>query len=403
MGAGLKPSARAGLLPASPIRKLKPYADAAEKRGIRIHNMNIGQPDVATAPWMLEALRTYNEKVVAYCPSQGLDNYRARLSRYYAGVGLDVTPDQLIVTTGGSEALSIAFTLVGDPGDEILIPEPFYTNYNSFAVIAGLTIKTVPTTCEEGFHLPPRAVIEAAIGPRTKALLICSPNNPTGTVFTHDEMKMLVDIAKQHQLFIVSDEVYREFVFDDARWVSPLHFPEVREQTLLVDSLSKRYSACGVRLGSLAIFDPELYGAGLRYAMSRLSPPTISQVMGLPEPAEEAAYIAKTRDTYKERRDAAYAVLSATPGVVTRLPEGAFYITAKLPIEDADDFCIWMLENFAVDGETTMVAPAAGFYATPGAGKNEVRAAFVLDTDRTRRAMNILMAGLDAYRTAKKR
>jgi aspartate aminotransferase len=390
-------SARGAALPSSPIRKFKPYADAAQARGIKIFNLNIGQPDVPTPKVLLDAVHAFNEPVIAYGPSQGLEQYADKLIGYYDSIGLKFRRDHIIVTAGGSEALQMAMTVIGDVGDEVIIPEPFYTNYSSFAVIAGLSV--VPVTCkaETGFHLPPRAEFEAKITPRTKAIVICSPNNPTGTVLTRDEMAMVVDLAVKHDLFIISDEAYREYIFDGAPWVSPLHFPEAHDRTILVDSISKRYSACGARLGCFVTYNPDVYAAALRYAMSRLCPPTIAQHMAMACLDVEKEWIEKVRADYKARRDIVIEGLRAIPGAVAQTPNGAFYVTAKLPVDDAEKLVMFMLEEFNDDGETVMMAPAAGFYATPGLGTDELRIAYVLEQPKMRRCMDILAKAVAAY------
>lgn len=291
----------------------------------------------------------------------------------------------------------MAFSVICDPGDEIIIPEPFYTNYNGFAVVAQARVVPVLTRAEDGFHLPPRSEFEKAITPRTKAIVVCSPNNPTGTVFTRQEVRMLCDLAKERDLFLISDEAYREFVYDGEEWVSPLHFPDVADRTILVDSISKRFSSCGARIGNFCTSNPEVYSAALRFAMTRLCPATVSQHMALGSLDVYDAYVAMSRDEFKARRDTVMEVLSSNPKILCRTPKGAFYVIARIPVDDSDRFAQYMVEEFQVCGETTLVAPAPGFYATAGLGKDEIRIAFVLESSKMRRAMEILLAGINAY------
>ncbi len=394
-------SERGKALPASPIRKLKPYADAAIARGVKVFNVNIGQPDIHTPPKFMEMMKKFDNPVLAYGPAQGLDTYVEQLSAYYRRLGFSFSKDEIVVTQGGSEALLMAFSVVCDPGDEILIPEPFYTNYNGFAVIAQCNVVPVLTKAEDGFHLPPKEVFEKAITPRTKAIVVCSPNNPTGTVFSRDEIAMVCDLAKEHGLFIISDEAYREFIYDGEQYVSPLHFPEVADRTILVDSISKRFSSCGARIGNLCTSNKAVYGAALRFAMTRLCPATVSQHMALASLDVYDEYVAACRDEFRLRRDTVMEVLSWDPRILCKMPRGAFYVIARLPIDDADDFAIYMMERFQSNGETTLVAPAGGFYATPGMGKQEIRIAFVLSAEKMRRATEVLLEGMDAYRIYK--
>lgn len=394
-------SQRGRALPASPIRKLKPYADAAIARGVKVYNVNIGQPDIHTPPRFMEKMKTFDNPVLAYGPAQGLDTYVDLLSAYYKRIGFNFAKDQIVVTQGGSEALLMAFSVICDPGDEIIVPEPFYTNYNGFAVVAQCKVVPVLTKAEDGFHLPPREVFEKAITPRTKAIIVCSPNNPTGTVFTRDEIAMVCDLAKKHGLFIISDEAYREFLYDGEQYVSPLHFPEVADRTILVDSISKRFSSCGARIGNLCTANKEVYGAALRFAMARLCPATVSQHMALASLDIYDEYVASCREQFKARRDVVLEVLGKDPRILCKPPRGAFYIIARLPIDDADEFAIYMMEKFQSGGETTLVAPAGGFYATPGLGKNEIRIAFVLTPEKMRRACELLLEGMEAYRKSK--
>lgn len=383
-------------LPPSPIRKLAPYADAARARGVRVLHLNIGQPDLETPKVMRDRLKSI-DPVIAYSPSAGTPQYLAALCRYYATVGIDVTPNHLIATTGGSEAVFFAFLCLAEAGDEVIVAEPFYTNYNSFAAMTG--VKLVPVQCrgEEGFHLPGREAFAAALSPRTRFVLICNPNNPTGTVYSREEIERVAGFCRDHDLFFVSDEVYREFVYDGLIATSALSLAGFEERVVVVDSLSKRFSACGIRLGCFVSRNAEVIAAVNRAAQGRLSPPGLAQVLALGMAEIEADYYAGVRAEYQKRRDVIFEELQKIPDVFLRKPEGAFYVVARLPVTDSDDFARFLLEKFSFEGATVMVAPAAGFYATPGLGSNEVRMAYVLNCDDLRKAIRVLGEGLKAY------
>lgn len=383
----------------SPIRKLKPLADQALKAGIRIYNLNIGQPDIPTPKAFLEGVKELPQ-VLAYSPSQGLDEALEALSSYYEHKDIPLARDQMVITCGGSEAAMFAILATTDPGDEILIPEPFYTNYNAYATMAGVEIIPIETQAEGGFRLPECQKIEAQITPKSKAILICNPGNPTGTVYTREELEMLGDLAIEHDLFLIADEVYREFVYDGIKHLSLLQLEGLKGRAIMVDSISKRFSACGARIGVIASHNPEVMQAALKYAQARLSPPTLGQ-LGLIKLLKSSTYpkeVERMIREFEKRRDLVYSELLKIPGVICHRPQGAFYIISKLPVDDAERFCSWMLTDFQLDGETVMLAPAADFYKTPGKGKDEVRIAYVLSCEELKRAMQILRKGLEQYR-----
>ena len=391
-----KVSSRGLALPPSPIRKLAPYADAAKARGVKVFHLNIGQPDLETPKVMRDRLKSI-DPVIAYSPSQGTPQYVAAMCRYYETVGLKVLPQNLVATTGGSEAVLFAFLCLAEFGDEVIVFEPFYTNYNSFATMAG--VKLVPVQCrgEEGFHLPPREAFEKALSKRTRFVLLCNPNNPTGTVYSRDEVQRVADFCRDHDLFLVSDEVYREFVYGGISATSALDIAGMDDRVVVVDSLSKRFSACGIRLGCFVSRNPDVIAAVIRAAQGRLSPPGLAQILALGMSEITADYYEGVRTEYQKRRDVIYEELLKLPDVFLRKPEGAFYVVARLPVKDADAFARYLLEEFSFEGATVMVAPAAGFYATPGLGANEVRMAYVLNCDDLRRAIRVLGEGLKAY------
>ena len=385
-------------MPASPIRRLMPVADEAKRRGVHVYHLNIGQPDLETPAAMRDRLRLLEkEKVYAYTPSGGTPEYLATLRKYYAGCGIPLGADELIATTGGSEAILFALLACAGEGDEALVVEPFYTNYSAFATMAGVRLSALTTRVEDGFHLPPREAWEKAVTPQTKLVLLCNPNNPTGTVYSPEEMAMVAEFCRAHGLFLVSDEVYREFVYDGRRSLSALQLPGFEELVVVVDSLSKRYSACGIRLGSLATRNREVYQACLRMAQGRLSPPGLAQFVATGASELGPEYVLGVVAEYERRRDVLYRGLKEIPGVFLTKPEGAFYFVARLPIEDGDDFASWMLSDFALDGATVMVAPARGFYASPALGGNEVRIAYVLNEKDLDKSVRILAAGLERY------
>lgn len=393
-------SERARKMPASPIRKLMPLADAARRRGVHVYHLNIGQPDLETPAVMRARLKDL-PKVLAYTPSGGTPEYLASLQRYYGRLGVSLSPDELVATTGGSEAILFALMACANPGDEALLVEPFYTNYMAFATMAGVSL--VPLTCrgEDGFHLPPRAAWERAVTPRTRVVMLCNPNNPTGTVYTREELTTVAELCREHGLFLIVDEVYREFVYDGRQPSSVLLLPAFEEQVILVDSLSKRYSACGIRLGCLATRNREVHQACLRMGQGRLSAPGLAQIVAVGAQELGPEYAEGVAAEYQARRDLLYRGLCEIPGVFLRKPEGAFYFVARLPIEASDDFASWMLTDYALDKATVMVAPAPGFYATPGLGRDEVRIAYVLKQEDLQASVRILTAALPAYRKAR--
>lgn len=391
-----KVSARGQALPPSPIRKLAPYADAAKARGVKVFHLNIGQPDLETPKVMRDRLKTI-DPVIAYSPSAGTPEYLNALSGYYKTVGLNIEPKNLIATTGGSEAVFFAFLCLAEPGDEVIVAEPFYTNYSTFAAMTGVKLVAVQTRGEEGFHLPSRAAFDAVVSPRTRFVLLCNPNNPTGTVYSREEVQLVADFCRDHDLFFVSDEVYREFVYDGTAATSALDLPGFEDRVVVVDSLSKRFSACGIRLGCLVSRNADVIGVVNKAAMGRLSPPGLAQVLALGMSEIKPEYYESVRTEYQKRRDVIYEELSKLPGVFLRKPEGAFYVVARLPVKDSDDFARFLLEDFSFEGATVMVAPAAGFYATPGLGSDEIRMAYVLNSDDLRQSIRILGEGLKAY------
>jgi aspartate aminotransferase len=386
-------------MPASPIRKLVPFALEAKARGLTVHHLNIGQPDVLSPPEALSALKAFASEVIAYSHSQGEAEYLDALLHFYKEQGFDLQQSNINVTVGGSEALVFAFMVTMNPGDEIIIPEPFYTNYNAFAKVAGVKISPITTYGHNGFHLPPREEIEARITERTRAILLCNPNNPTGTVYTNAELEMVADIVEQNNLFLISDEVYREFAFrpEPNRIHSALKLDSIRDRVLVVDSVSKRFSMCGARIGCLISRNEQVMEAVLKLAQARLSSPQVEQVMAMEAHRHYSAYIDDVMDEYKKRRDIVYNGLLAMEGVEVTEPEGAFYIIPRFPISDSEHFARWLLTDFSDNGETVMVAPAPGFYASEGLGGNEIRIAYVLDQERLQRSMELLDKALSVY------
>ncbi|RMH73095.1 MAG: pyridoxal phosphate-dependent aminotransferase [Gemmatimonadetes bacterium] len=384
-------------MPASPIRKLMPYANAAKAQGRHVYHLNIGQPDIKTPEGMLNALKNLDMSVIAYGPSEGLAEYREALPDYYARHNIHIQPEDILVTTAGSEAIIFTMMAIADPGDEIIIPEPFYTNYNGFADMGSIRIVPLTTKAEEAFALPPREVIESKITNRTRAIMVCNPGNPTGAVYTRKEVEMLVDLAKQYNLFLVADEVYREFVYDGYKHTSVLEYPEIGDRAIMVDSVSKRYSACGARIGCIISKNQQLIQNILKMGQARLCPPTIEQIAAKAALDTPNSYFEEVLQEYQTRRNLVYEALRDIPGVICEKPRGAFYVIAKLPVENAEDFAIYLLEHVHVNNETVMIAPAAGFYATPGVGQDEVRIAYVLNTKDLANAMSILKIGLEQY------
>jgi aspartate aminotransferase len=389
-------SKRASEMQASPIRKLVPLADQAKAKGIKVYHLNIGQPDIPTPPEFMEALRTYDHEVLAYGNSKGDAAYIKTLVTYYRQCGIEVEARDIQVTTGGSEAIIFAMMCVAGVGDEIIVFEPFYTNYNGFAAMADVRLVPLTLAAETGFHLPTRAAIEAAITPSTRALLVCSPNNPTGTVYTREEMETIATIARERNLFVLSDEVYREFIYEGVH-TSIMDIEGVADRAILLDSISKRYSACGARIGCLVSKNHEVMDAALKMGQARLCSPSIEQHAAAQTGKIKPDYFKSTREEYRRRRDTVHEELMKIPGVVCRKPSGAFYIMAKLPVNDIEDFARWMLADFSVDGATTMIAPGPGFYATPCRGVDEARIAYVLNVDDLRQAMRILAKGVETY------
>ncbi len=390
-------SHRARIMPASPIRRLAPLAAAARAAGKTVYALNIGQPDIETPRVILDRLRSYDGRLIPYGPSQGLPEFIDALCFYYRSVGLDVAAQDIFVTTGGSEAILFTLGAICDPGDQVLVFEPFYTNYNGFAAMGGVLPVPVRTRAEDGYHLPERSAIEARIGAKARAILICSPNNPTGTVYTDDEMAMLAAICRDRGLYLIADEVYREFVYGGATHHSALTLPGLSERVVVVDSVSKRYSLCGVRVGNIVSRNRPLMDAILRFGQARLCPPTLGQYACTALREIPRDYIPGVIREYERRRDVVCDALNAMSGVLVRKPEGAFYVCARLPVDDANGFAEFLVRDYDLDGETVTIAPADGFYATPGLGHDEVRIAYVLDEAKLRRAMTIMAAALTVY------
>ncbi len=392
-------SRRAQEMPASPIRKLAPFAEAAKARGTRVYHLNIGQPDIETPACMLDRLKMLDTKVIEYSPSTGTTDYLRSLQRYYERrLGLTLDVNQILATTGGSEAILFAFIACANEGDDVMIVEPFYANYRAFATMAGLNIAPVTSRARDGFHIPPRQVWERALTPRTRIVMVCNPNNPTGTVYSPEELEMVASFCREKGLFLISDEVYREFVYDGRKALSALELQDADDFAIVVDSLSKRYSACGIRLGALVTRNAEVYDACLRMAQGRLSPPGLAQFIAVAVDSLGEDYTQHVLDEYQRRRDVLYEGLTSIPGVFLHKPEGAFYCMAQLPVKNADDFAIWLLSEFEHEGETVMLAPASGFYATDR-GANEVRIAYVLKEDDLRRSVELLRVALQRYGT----
>ena len=390
-------SERAVQMPQSPIRKLAPLAAAAENRGIKIYHLNIGQPDLKTPEEGMDVLRHIGRDILEYSPSQGFLSYRRKLVDYYHRYNISLTPDDIIITTGGSEAVLFAFMSCLNPGDEIIVPEPAYANYMAFAISAGARIRTVSTTIEEGFSLPKVEKFEELINERTRAILICNPNNPTGYLYTRREMNQIRDLVKKHDLYLFSDEVYREFIYTGSPNISACHLEGIEQNVILIDSVSKRYSECGIRIGALITKNEEVRNAVMKFCQARLSPPLLGQLVAEASIDTSEDYLREMYDEYVERRNCLIDGLNKIPGVYSPIPMGAFYTMARLPIDDAERFCAWCLEEFSYENETIMMAPGAGFYTTPGAGHNEVRIAYVLNKHDLERALFILGRALEAY------
>lgn len=390
-------SNRGTQMPPSPIRKLVPYAEAAKKRGTRVFHLNIGQPDIETPQSILDAVKHTDMRVLEYSHSAGFESYRKKLVEYYSRNNISVNTNQIIVTTGGSEAILFAIMSCMDPGDELIIPEPFYANYNGFATSAGISIVPIPSGIETGFALPPIEAFEKAVTPRTKAIMICNPNNPTGYLYSKEELEVLKEICLKHDLFLLSDEAYREFCYDGRKHISALSIEGLENHAILLDTISKRYSACGGRIGAFVTHNQQVLDAAMKFAQARLSPPSFAQILGEAAVDLPSDYFDAVHAEYNARRDLLVKRLQAMEGVECPMPGGAFYAIAKLPVDDSEKFCQWLLESFSHNGATVMMAPAAGFYATKGKGKDEVRLAYVLNEEAINGAMDCLEVALKTY------
>ncbi len=390
-------------MPASPIRRLAPLANEAIKRGIKVYRLNIGQPDLPTPPQAFEALRHIDRDVLEYSPSDGLPSLRAKLKEYYHRFNIDVDVDDIIVTCGGSEAVLFSFMACLDPGDEIIVPEPAYANYMAFAISAGAKIVSIPSSIDKGFALPPIEEFEKLITPRTKGILICNPNNPTGYLYTIKEMMQIRDLVKKYDLFLFSDEVYREFCYTGAPYVSAFHLPGIEENVVLIDSVSKRYNECGIRIGALITKNKELRANVMKFCQARLSPPLIGQIIAEASVDADREYMLDVYNEYVARRNFLVDGINKIPGCYSPIPMGAFYTVASLPVDDADKFCEWCLSEFSYEGATVFMAPASGFYTTPGAGRNEVRLAYVLNREELGKALIVLERALEAYNARSKK
>lgn len=390
-------SERGTQMPQSPIRKLVPLANAAKKRGVKIYHLNIGQPDLPTMNAGLEVLKHIDHKILEYSPSDGILSLREKLAKYYHRFNINVDVEDIIVTTGGSEAVLFAFMSCLDPGDEIIVPEPAYANYMAFAIVAGAVIKSIPTYIDEGFALPPIEKFEELITPKTKGILICNPNNPTGYLYTQKEMNQLRDIVKKHDLYLFSDEVYREFCYTGAPYISACHLKGIEQNVILIDSVSKRYSETGIRVGSIVTKNAAVRENIMKFCQARLSPPLIGQIVAEASIDADPEYMLDTYNEYVERRKFLIDGINRIPGCYSPIPMGAFYTVARLPVDDADKFCAWCLESFEYEGATVMMAPASGFYVTPGIGRNEVRLAYVLNKEDLRHALIVLAKALEEY------
>ncbi len=390
-------SQRGIIMPASPIRRLVPLANKAAERGVKVYRLNIGQPDIPTPKEGLDALKNIDRKVLEYSPSDGLRSLREKLREYYHRYNIDVDVDDIIITAGGSEAVLFAFMACLDPGDEIIVPEPAYANYMAFAISAGANIVTIPSSIDEGFAMPPMEKFEQLITPRTKGILICNPNNPTGYLYSMKEMLQIRDIVKKHNLFLFSDEVYREFCYTGAPYISAFHLPDIEEQVVLIDSVSKRYNECGIRIGALITKHKELKNSVMKFCQARLSPPLLGQIVAEASIDTTPEYMLQTYNEYVDRRKFLIDELNKIPGVYSPIPMGAFYTVARLPVDDADKFCSWCLDEFSYEGQTIFMAPASGFYTSEGMGHDEVRIAYILEKEELRKAMQVLRKALEAY------
>ncbi|MDH8700950.1 aspartate aminotransferase [Dysgonomonadaceae bacterium PH5-43] len=396
-------SIRGKEMPASPIRKLAPLSDSAKARGLKVYHLNIGQPDIQTPEEGLEAVRNIDRKILEYSPSDGFLSFRQKLVHYYSKFNINVTADDIIVTTGGSEAVLFAFLACLNPGDEIIVPEPSYANYMAFAISAGAIIRSVPSCIENGFALPPIEKFEELINERTKGILICNPNNPTGYLYTRSEMNQIRNLVKKHNLYLFSDEVYREFIYTASPYISALHLDGIEDNVVLIDSVSKRYSECGIREGMLITRNKELRKTVMKFCQARLSPPLLGQIVAEASLDASEDYMRGVYDEYLERRNFLVGALNKIPGVYSPIPMGAFYTIASLPVDNADDFCAWCLSDFEYEGQTVFMAPASGFYTNPSLGRNEVRIAYVLKKEELQKAMIVLEKALEQYKKEKQK
>lgn len=392
-----KPSQRGLLMPQSPIRKLAPLADRAKARGIEVFQLNIGQPDMKTPQVALDALKNIDRTILEYSPSDGFKSLRMKMLQYYSKFNIDVSVEDIVVTTGGSEAVQFAFMSCLDPGDEIIVPEPAYANYTAFAIAAGVIVRPVVSTIEEGFALPPIEEFEKLITPKTKGILICNPNNPTGYLYTRKEMNQIRDLVKKYDLFLFSDEVYREFCYTGAPYISAFHLDGIDNNIVLIDSVSKRYSECGIRIGALVCKNKTIHESVIKFCQARLSPPLIGQIIAEASIDASEEYLLEMYNEYVERRKFLIDGLNRIPGVYSPIPMGAFYTVARLPIDNSDKFCAWLLTDFEYEGQTVMLAPASGFYTSPEYGKQEVRIAYVLEKEELRKALIVLEKALEVY------
>ncbi|KAF0128719.1 MAG: aspartate aminotransferase [Bacteroidetes bacterium] len=390
-------SKKGNMMPESPIRKLVPYAEAAKKRGVKVYHLNIGQPDIHTPEVALNAIRNFDGKVVEYSHSAGNPSYRKKLAEYYKKHDIHITAEDIIIGAGASEAILFAFQTIMDPGDEVIIPEPFYANYNGFAINSGVQVKPISSSIESGFALPPIADFEKSITEKTKAILVCNPNNPTGYLYSEEELETLRQLVLKYDLYLIADEVYREFCYDGHTHHSCMHLKGIEENVILIDSVSKRYSACGVRIGCMISKNKEVMRTALKFAQARLSPPSFGQIAAEAAIETPDSYFEEVLEEYHKRRDVVVEAINKMEGAFCPTPKGAFYVVAKLPIDDSDRFCQWLLEDFKFEDQTVMLAPASGFYSTKGRGKDEVRISYVLKVDDLRQSMKVLEEALKVY------